>query len=133
MDDYKVKVLEDMIKEVKSDEYALARLRSDSSATINIDLNALYLLKDYYSGAIDYTSPIETDVRNMTTTELFNFVHDGYKEEFAPDGGWVRKFCEISGISMVEANACYWHNEPIKDNTEANRKVIEYMQSEGII
>lgn len=134
IDDYKVKVIDDMLSRIDSGECYTAKLTAGGSHTIDIDEVALKLLKKYFSGEIEYTPTQEPlDVNKMNTTELFNFVHDGYKEEFAPEGNWIRKFCEISGISTVEANACYWHNEPIRNNPTANRKIIEYLQSEGII
>lgn len=137
IDDYKVKVIDDMLSRIEQEECYCAKLTAGGSHTIDIDVTALNLLKDYFSGQLEYTpaTTFTTDVRKMNTTQLFNYIHDEHKEEFAPDGNssWLIKFCEVSGISRAEAEACYWRNEPIKENPEANRKVIEFMLAEGII
>ena len=51
-DPYKVQQLNRMLEEIRTDEYALARLKSDGSKTINLDEGALKLLIDYYSGKV---------------------------------------------------------------------------------
>ena len=69
-----------------------------------------------------------TDISKMSTTELFNYIHDNMKESFAPEGNWIRKFCDVSGISRDEADANYWHNTEIPNNPMANRKIIDYLK-----
>lgn len=72
-----------------------------------------------------------TDISKMSTTELFNYIHDNMKETFAPgpEESWIRKFCDVSGISRDEADANYWHNTEIPNNPTANRKIIDYLKS----
>jgi len=69
-----------------------------------------------------------TDISKMSTTELFNYIHDNMKESFAPEGNWIRKFCDVSGISKDDADANYWHNTEIPNNPTANRKIIDYLK-----
>ena len=66
----------------------------------------------------------------MNTTELFNYFHDELKEAIS-DMHWAKKFREISGISKEETDACYWRNLEIKNNEEANKKLIDYIASLG--
>ena len=47
---YKVKVIEEAIENMNSDEYNLTRLRNDKGKAINIDVEALEVLKAYYEG-----------------------------------------------------------------------------------
>lgn len=49
MDEYKVKVLTEMLDEMKKDEYYLCRLKGDNTKSINLDENAIKLLIEYYS------------------------------------------------------------------------------------
>lgn len=69
-----------------------------------------------------------TDISKMSTTELFNYIHDNMKESFAPESNWIRKFCDVSGISKDDADANYWHNTEIPNNPTANRKIIDYLK-----
>ena len=55
-DPYKVQQLNRLLEEIQTDEYALARLKSDGSKTINLDEGALKLLIDYYSGKVTASS-----------------------------------------------------------------------------
>lgn len=60
-DPYNVQQLNFMLNEIREDEYALARLKSDSSKTINLDEGALNLLVDYYSGKITASTKTSTN------------------------------------------------------------------------
>ena len=48
MDNYKVKVLTEMLNGMKNDEYYLCRLKGDETKSINLDENAIKLLIEYY-------------------------------------------------------------------------------------
>ena len=49
MDNYKVKVLTEMLNGIKQDNYYLCRLKGDNTNSINLDENAIMLLIEYYS------------------------------------------------------------------------------------
>lgn len=49
MDEYKVKVLTEMLNGMKQDEYYLCRLSGDNTKHINLDEEAIKLLIEYYS------------------------------------------------------------------------------------
>lgn len=49
-DDYKVKIIDECLSGMEKDEYYIVRLKGDSSFAINLDKDALLLLRDYYSG-----------------------------------------------------------------------------------
>lgn len=49
MDNYKVKVLTEMLNGMKQDDYYLCRLKGDDTKNINLDENAIKLLIEYYS------------------------------------------------------------------------------------
>ena len=49
-DDYKVRVIDAAIKDMENDEYCLTRLGGDDTKYINIDVEALNMLKTYYEG-----------------------------------------------------------------------------------
>lgn len=67
---------------------------------------------------------------HINTTNLFNFFHDELKDAFE-DMFWMRKFCEISGVSMNEAENCYWYSKDIPNNNESNLKLIDYIRTAG--
>lgn len=48
MDDYKVKVLEQCLTQMKKDEYYLVRVKGDDTKSINLDEGAVELLIQYY-------------------------------------------------------------------------------------
>ena len=48
-DDYKVKQIDIMIADMEDDFYETAKLRTSNSKTIDLDIGALELLRDYYS------------------------------------------------------------------------------------
>jgi hypothetical protein len=62
---------------------------------------------------------------NMTTN-LFNKFHDEYKDIIEPH--WMTEFIRISGITKEQAEACYWKNEEIPNNEQANEKLIKYIR-----
>ena len=66
-DSYKVQQLNRMLEEIQVDEYALARLKSDSSKAINLDEGALRLLMDYYSGKI--TASTKTSAKYIKASD----------------------------------------------------------------
>lgn len=107
-DRYKLDQLDIMLNDLQTDEYALARLKSDNSKAINLDEGALELLMDYYSGNImastnvrskyvkAYTNPyfdgndwserpykLYLDGEMQTFTQYFRDV-DGYRVEITP-------------------------------------------------
>lgn len=84
--------------------------------------------KDVEAYGVKASTISNTDISKMSTTELFNYIHDDMKESFAPEGNWIRKFCDISGISRDDADANYWHNTEIPNNPTANRKIIDYLK-----
>ena len=49
MDDYKVKILKQMLEELKQDEYYLCRLKGDNTKSINLEEDVIKLLIEYYS------------------------------------------------------------------------------------
>ena len=49
MDEYKIKILTEILNEMKKDEYYLCRLKGDNTKNINLDENAIKLLIEYYS------------------------------------------------------------------------------------
>lgn len=49
MDDYKVKVLTEMLNGMKQDDYYLCRVKGDDTNAINLDECAIKLLIEYYS------------------------------------------------------------------------------------
>lgn len=49
MDNYKVALLNQMLREMKKDEYYLCRLKGDDTKAINLDENAIKLLIEYYN------------------------------------------------------------------------------------
>ena len=49
MDDYKVKILTEILHKMKQEEYYLCRLKGDDTASINLDENAIKVLIGYYS------------------------------------------------------------------------------------
>ena len=49
MDDYKVKILTEMLNKQQQEEYYLCRLKGDDTASINLDGNAIKILIEYYS------------------------------------------------------------------------------------
>ena len=87
--------------------------------------------KDVETCGVKASTISNTDISKMSTTELFNYIHDNMKETFAPgpEESWIRKFCDVSGISRDEADANYWHNTEIPNNPTANRKIIDYLKS----
>ena len=48
MDDYKVKVLTEILNSMRQDEFYLCRVKGDNSKAINIDEDAIKLLIKYY-------------------------------------------------------------------------------------
>jgi hypothetical protein len=49
MDEYKVNILKDILKDMQNNNFYLCRLKGDNQAAINIDLSVIKLLIDYYS------------------------------------------------------------------------------------
>lgn len=49
MENYKVKVLTEMLNGMKKDNYYLCRLKGDNTNSINLDEKAIMLLIEYYS------------------------------------------------------------------------------------
>jgi hypothetical protein len=49
MDNYKVKVLTEMLNKMQQDDYYLCRLKGDNTKSINLDENAIKLLIEYYN------------------------------------------------------------------------------------
>ena len=49
-DNYRKNIINDCIAAMEADEYYITRLRGDDTKAINIDLEALKLLRDYYAG-----------------------------------------------------------------------------------
>lgn len=49
MDEYKVKILKEILKKQKTKEYYLCRLKGDDTASINLDEEAIRVLINYYS------------------------------------------------------------------------------------
>jgi len=49
MDKYKVKILQEMLQNMKRNEYYLCRLHGDDTPHINLSEEAISLLIDYYS------------------------------------------------------------------------------------
>ena len=49
MDDYKVKILTEILEAMKQDEYYIYRVKGDNTKAINIDEEAVKLLIEYYS------------------------------------------------------------------------------------
>ena len=49
MDDYKVKLLTEILKAMKHDEYYICRVKGDNTKAINLDEEAVKLLIEYYS------------------------------------------------------------------------------------
>jgi hypothetical protein len=49
MNEYKVNILKDILKDMEINNFYLCRLKGDNQAAINIDSNAIKLLIDYYS------------------------------------------------------------------------------------
>ena len=49
MDDYKVKILTEMLHKMKQEEYYLCRLKGDDTTSINLDEGAIKTLIEYYS------------------------------------------------------------------------------------
>ena len=76
-----------MLNDLQTDEYALARLKSDNSKAINLDEGALELLMDYYSGNITASTNVRskyvkasTDVEYVLTEEGLRKVKQYVKE-----------------------------------------------------
>ena len=49
MDDYKVKILTEILETMKQDEYYICRVKGDNTKAINLDEEAVKLLIEYYS------------------------------------------------------------------------------------
>lgn len=49
MDDYKVKILTEIMEVMKQDEYYICRVKGDNTKAINLDEEAVKLLIEYYS------------------------------------------------------------------------------------
>ena len=49
MDNYKVKILKEILDGMKKNEYYLCRVKGDDTQAINIDEEAIKLLIKYYS------------------------------------------------------------------------------------
>ncbi|MBO5828904.1 MAG: hypothetical protein J6R59_10705 [Paludibacteraceae bacterium] len=49
MDDYKVKILTDILNAMKQDEFYLCRVKGDDTNAINLDEKAVKILIEYYS------------------------------------------------------------------------------------
>lgn len=49
MDNYKVKILKQVLEELKQNEYYLCRLKGDNTNAINIEEDGIKLLIEYYS------------------------------------------------------------------------------------
>lgn len=86
-DHYKLNQLDIMLNDLQTDEYALARLKSDNSKAINLDEGALELLMDYYSGNITASTNVRskyvkasTDVEYVLTEEGLRKVKQYVKE-----------------------------------------------------
>lgn len=86
-DRYKLDQLDIMLNDLQTDEYALARLKSDNSKAINLDEGALELLMDYYSGNIMASTNVRskyvkasTDVEYVLTEEGLRKVKQYVKE-----------------------------------------------------
>lgn len=86
-DQYKLNQLDIMLNDLQTDEYALARLKSDHSKAINLDEGALELLMDYYSGNITASTNVRskyvkasTDVEYVLTEEGLRKVKQYVKE-----------------------------------------------------
>ena len=86
-DQYKLNQLDIMLNDLQTDEYALARLKSDNSKAINLDEGALELLIDYYSGNITASTNVRskyvkasTDVEYVLTEEGLRKVRQYVKE-----------------------------------------------------
>lgn len=55
-DKYKVNAIDEFLETMRKDEYALTRMKGDyGRKTINIDEDALKLLRRYYNGELDET------------------------------------------------------------------------------
>ena len=80
IDDYKVKVIDDMLSRIDSGECYTAKLTAGGSHTIDIDEVALKLLKKYFSGEIEYTPTQEPlDIHKMNTKKNLPHWVIGYK------------------------------------------------------
>lgn len=49
MDEYKVKILKEILEKQKTEEYYLCKLKGDDTASINLDEEAIRVLINYYS------------------------------------------------------------------------------------
>lgn len=49
MDEYKVKILKDILNGMQTDEFYLCRVKGDNTNAINLDEEAVKLLIEYYS------------------------------------------------------------------------------------
>lgn len=49
MDDYKVKILTEILEAMKQDKYYICRVKGDNTKAINLDEEAVKLLIEYYS------------------------------------------------------------------------------------
>ena len=49
MDEYKVKVLIEMLEGMKRNEYYLCRVKGDDTKSINLEEEAIWLLIEHYS------------------------------------------------------------------------------------
>lgn len=128
MDTYKAEQIDEMIKDIRINPYSLAKLHSDNSKSINIEIEVLEILKAYYQGTLEYSLPISASrFRDKTTTELFNIFHDEYKEILQPH--WMTVFCKVSGIPKEYAEDCYWHNKELPNNDAINARLIEYLNN----
>lgn len=49
MDEYKVKILKEILEEMQQEEHYLCRLKGDNTASINLTEDAIKILIEFYS------------------------------------------------------------------------------------
>jgi hypothetical protein len=49
MDEYKVKILKEILEEMQQEEYYLCRLKGDNTKSINLAEDAIKILIEFYS------------------------------------------------------------------------------------
>ena len=75
-DHYKLNQLDIMLNDLQTNDYALARLKSDNSKAINLDEGALELLMDYYSGNITASTNVRSKYVKADMEDFFNIGND---------------------------------------------------------
>lgn len=115
-DSYKVQQLNRMLEEIQVDEYALARLKSDSSKAINLDEGALKLLMDYYSGKITAstqipTKPITASDSGITYVAFYNEDilgnYDDYEQAVAELKAEIDEMIAAGKAHWVDFERCW--------------------------